>query len=183
MNIRPTFCCVSRRPGLSSFVVCRLQIAKPHWHRDEALRMLKTNLPEAVKSSAAMSPKYLLSNRTTLSLNASHQIVCKYCSEIQEHKMGQVDDVALRQQLAALLKGGQAHATLADAVAKFPTNNVVNGWRAYPTPRGNWWSIYGSRFTICWSSSPTPNTLNWNGPAATGRRTRRPERTNPGMQR
>jgi hypothetical protein len=38
--------------------------------------------------------------------------------------MAKTDDAALREQLVTLLKGGQAHATLSDAVAQFPANRV-----------------------------------------------------------
>lgn len=44
--------------------------------------------------------------------------------------MADTHDQILRQQLAALLKGGQAHATFADAVADFPAD------RAAETPVG-----------------------------------------------
>jgi DinB family protein len=38
--------------------------------------------------------------------------------------MAKTDDAALREQLVALLKGGQAHATLSDAVAHFPKDRM-----------------------------------------------------------
>lgn len=38
--------------------------------------------------------------------------------------MAKTDDAALREQLVVLLKGGQAHATLSDAVANFPNDRI-----------------------------------------------------------
>lgn len=38
--------------------------------------------------------------------------------------MAKADDAALREQLVALLKGGQAHATFSDAVADFPVDRI-----------------------------------------------------------
>jgi hypothetical protein len=38
--------------------------------------------------------------------------------------MAKTDDAALREQLVALLKGGNAHATFADAVADFPAKRI-----------------------------------------------------------
>ena len=38
--------------------------------------------------------------------------------------MANTDDTALRTQLVALLKGGQAHASLADAVKDFPADRI-----------------------------------------------------------
>jgi DinB superfamily len=61
-------------------------------------------------------------------------------------KMGQVDDVALRQQLAALLKGGQAHASFEDAVAQFPTDRV--GERLEGLPYSAWQLVEHIRITL-----------------------------------
>jgi hypothetical protein len=38
--------------------------------------------------------------------------------------MAKTDDAALRDQLVSLLKGGQAHVTLSDAVAHFPKDRI-----------------------------------------------------------
>jgi hypothetical protein len=38
--------------------------------------------------------------------------------------MAKTDDAALREQLVALLKGSQAHATFSDAVEHFPANRI-----------------------------------------------------------
>lgn len=60
--------------------------------------------------------------------------------------MAQANDSALRQQLVALLKGGQAHATLADAVAKFPVNRV--GERPDGLPYSAWQLLEHIRITL-----------------------------------
>ena len=44
--------------------------------------------------------------------------------------MAKTDDAALREQLVALLKGGQAHATWSDAVAQFPADRIGERPRA-----------------------------------------------------
>jgi uncharacterized damage-inducible protein DinB len=50
--------------------------------------------------------------------------------------MAKTDDGILREQLIALLKGGQAHATLADAVAQFPKDRI--GDRPPGSPYSAW---------------------------------------------
>jgi DinB superfamily len=50
--------------------------------------------------------------------------------------MTKTGDAVLREQLAALLKGGQAHATFSDAVAHFPANRI--GDRPSGTPYSAW---------------------------------------------
>ncbi len=50
--------------------------------------------------------------------------------------MADTNDQVLRQQLAALLRGGQAHATFADAVAKFPIERA--GERPGKLPYSAW---------------------------------------------
>jgi hypothetical protein len=56
------------------------------------------------------------------------------------------DDEALREQLAALLKGGQAHATFSDAVAHFPANRV--GDRPEGTPYSAWQLVAHIRIAL-----------------------------------
>jgi hypothetical protein len=52
----------------------------------------------------------------------------------------------LRKQLIALLKGGQAHATLADAVAQFPANRI--GERPEGLPYSAWQLLEHMRITL-----------------------------------
>jgi uncharacterized damage-inducible protein DinB len=56
------------------------------------------------------------------------------------------DDAALRAQLAALLGGGQAHATLADAVAHFPGDRI--GERPAGLPYSAWQLVEHMRITL-----------------------------------
>jgi hypothetical protein len=60
--------------------------------------------------------------------------------------MAKTDDAALREQLAALLKGGQAHATFSDAVADFPANRM--GDRPADTPYSAWQLVEHIRITL-----------------------------------
>ena len=60
--------------------------------------------------------------------------------------MAKTDDAALRDQLVALLKGGQAHATLSDAVAHFPANRI--GERPAGTPYSAWQLLEHVRITL-----------------------------------
>src|SRR5947209_15702414 len=60
--------------------------------------------------------------------------------------MTKADDAALRAQLVALLKGGQAHATLADAVAKFPAYRI--GERPEGLPYSAWQLLEHIRITL-----------------------------------
>ena len=56
------------------------------------------------------------------------------------------ENKALRAQLVALLKGGQAHATLADAVAHFPANRI--GERPKGLPYSAWQLVEHIRITL-----------------------------------
>lgn len=56
------------------------------------------------------------------------------------------NDKALRQQLAALLQGGQAHATLADAVAHFPADRI--GEQPAGLPYSPWQLLDHMRITL-----------------------------------
>jgi hypothetical protein len=60
--------------------------------------------------------------------------------------MTKTDDAALREQLVALLKGGQAHATLSDAVAHFPANRIDE--RPAGTPYSAWQLMEHIRITL-----------------------------------
>jgi hypothetical protein len=60
--------------------------------------------------------------------------------------VAQTDDSALRQHLVALLKGGHAHATLADAVAKFPADRI--GERPEGLPYSAWQLVEHIRITL-----------------------------------
>jgi hypothetical protein len=60
--------------------------------------------------------------------------------------MAKTDDAALRDQLVALLKGGQAHATLSDAVADFPKNRI--GERPAGAPYSAWQLLEHIRITL-----------------------------------
>lgn len=60
--------------------------------------------------------------------------------------MTKTDDAALREQLVALLKGGQAHATLSDAVAHFPADRI--GERPAGTPYSAWQLVEHIRITL-----------------------------------
>jgi DinB superfamily len=60
--------------------------------------------------------------------------------------MTKTDDAALREQLVALLKGGQAHATFSDAVAHFPANRISD--RPAGTPYSAWQLIEHIRITL-----------------------------------
>ncbi len=56
------------------------------------------------------------------------------------------ENAALRAQLVALLKGGQAHATLADAVAQFPANRI--GEQPDGLPYSAWQLVEHIRITL-----------------------------------
>lgn len=56
------------------------------------------------------------------------------------------DDAALRSQLAALLQGGQAHATLAAAVAHFPADRI--GEQPAGLPYSPWQLLEHMRITL-----------------------------------
>ena len=60
--------------------------------------------------------------------------------------MTKTDDAALREQLTALLKGGQAHATFSDAVANFPANRISD--RPTGTPYSAWQLLEHIRITL-----------------------------------
>jgi hypothetical protein len=60
--------------------------------------------------------------------------------------MAKTEDAALREQLAALLKGGQAHATFSDAVAHFPANRISE--RPAGTPYSAWQLVEHIRITL-----------------------------------
>ena len=56
------------------------------------------------------------------------------------------EDAALREQLVALLKGGQAHATFSDAVAHFPADRI--GDRPTGSPYSAWQLVEHIRITL-----------------------------------
>ena len=60
--------------------------------------------------------------------------------------MAKADDAALREQLVALLKGGQAHATLSDAVADFPVDRISE--RPAGIPYSAWQLLEHIRITL-----------------------------------
>jgi hypothetical protein len=60
--------------------------------------------------------------------------------------MPNTDDAALREQLVALLKGGQAHATLADAVAHFPIDRI--GEKPVGVPYSAWQLVEHIRIAL-----------------------------------
>jgi hypothetical protein len=60
--------------------------------------------------------------------------------------MAKTDDAALREQLVAFLKGGQAHATLSDAVADFPPNRMSE--RPAGSPYSAWQLLEHIRITL-----------------------------------
>jgi hypothetical protein len=60
--------------------------------------------------------------------------------------MAKTDDAALREQLAALLKGGQAHATFSDAVADIPANLISE--RPVGIPYSAWQLVEHIRITL-----------------------------------
>jgi hypothetical protein len=64
---------------------------------------------------------------------------------VKEEKM-KTDDAALREQLAAFLKGGQAHATFSDAVAHFPASRI--GDRPEGTPYSAWQLVEHIRIAL-----------------------------------
>jgi hypothetical protein len=74
-----------------------------------------------------------------------------------------VDDAALREQLAALLKGGQAHTTLEVAVAHFPADRV--GERPAGSPYSAWQLVEHMRITLHdlleFATNPEYVELNW----------------------
>jgi hypothetical protein len=60
--------------------------------------------------------------------------------------MAKTDDAAIRGQLVALLRGGQAHATLSDAVADFPPDRIHE--RPAGTPYSAWQLLEHIRITL-----------------------------------
>jgi hypothetical protein len=60
--------------------------------------------------------------------------------------MAKTDDATLREQLVALLKGGQAHATLVDAVAQFPADRISE--RPQDLPYSAWQLVEHIRITL-----------------------------------
>ncbi|HEY3989128.1 MAG TPA: DinB family protein [Acidobacteriaceae bacterium] len=60
--------------------------------------------------------------------------------------MAKADDAALREQLVALLKGGQAHATVSDAVAHFPAKRIHE--RPAALPYSAWQLLEHMRITL-----------------------------------
>jgi hypothetical protein len=60
--------------------------------------------------------------------------------------MTKTDDAVLREQLTALLKGGQAHATFSDAVAHFPEDRISD--RPAGTPYSAWQLVEHIRITL-----------------------------------
>jgi DinB family protein len=60
--------------------------------------------------------------------------------------MAKTDDANLREQLTALLKGGQAHATFSDAVERFPANRVSE--RPAGIPYSAWQLLEHIRITL-----------------------------------
>jgi hypothetical protein len=60
--------------------------------------------------------------------------------------MAKTDDATLREQLVALLKGGQAHATLVDAVAHFPADRMSE--RPQGLPYSAWQLVEHIRITL-----------------------------------
>ena len=60
--------------------------------------------------------------------------------------MAKTDDAALREQLVALLKGGQAHATLSDAVAHFPAERISE--KPNGAPYSAWQLLEHIRITL-----------------------------------
>jgi hypothetical protein len=60
--------------------------------------------------------------------------------------MAKTDDANLREQLVALLKGGQAHATFSDAVERFPASRI--GERPAGLPYSAWQLVEHIRITL-----------------------------------
>jgi hypothetical protein len=60
--------------------------------------------------------------------------------------MAKADDAALREQLVALLRGGQAHATISDAVTDFPPERISE--RPTGTPYSAWQLLEHIRITL-----------------------------------
>ena len=60
--------------------------------------------------------------------------------------MTKTDDALLRNQLVALLKGGQAHATLSDAVGGFPADRISE--RPAGVPYSAWQLVEHIRITL-----------------------------------
>ena len=60
--------------------------------------------------------------------------------------MAKTDDAALREQLVMLLKGGQAHATLSDAIAHFPKDRISE--RPEGSPYSAWQLLEHIRITL-----------------------------------
>ena len=60
--------------------------------------------------------------------------------------MARNDDSALREQLVALLRGGQAHASLSDAVADFPPKRISE--RPAGSPYSAWQLLEHIRITL-----------------------------------
>ncbi len=60
--------------------------------------------------------------------------------------MPRADNSSLREQLVALLKGGQAHATLSEAVANFPVDRISE--RPAGSPYSAWQLLEHIRITL-----------------------------------
>jgi hypothetical protein len=60
--------------------------------------------------------------------------------------MAKTDDAALREQLVALLRGGQAHATFSDGVADFPADRISE--RPAGAPYSAWQLVEHIRITL-----------------------------------
>jgi hypothetical protein len=60
--------------------------------------------------------------------------------------MAKTEDAALREQLVALLRGGQAHATFSDAVADFPADWISE--RTAGIPYSAWQLLEHIRITL-----------------------------------
>jgi hypothetical protein len=60
--------------------------------------------------------------------------------------MAKTEDAALREQLVALLRGGQAHATFSDAVADFPADRISE--RTAGIPYSAWQLLEHIRITL-----------------------------------
>jgi hypothetical protein len=60
--------------------------------------------------------------------------------------MAKTDDAVLREQVVALLSGGQAHVTLTDAVAHFPAERI--GEKPVGVPYSAWQLVEHMRITL-----------------------------------
>jgi hypothetical protein len=67
-------------------------------------------------------------------------------SELKKEGLMKTEDAALREQLTALLKSGQAHATFSEAVAHFPADRI--GDRPAGSPYSAWQLVEHIRITL-----------------------------------